>query len=186
MGSFRWNPLLKPSMDDAVNEGLTAFLLITSGAVREQLSKGGTGRLYRRSQRAQPKGAVRSALRLWERAKALGRRAGRKPNARTAGWHRASASGNPPAADTGLLRRSWQVGSSGRDQRGNGKPTVKRYRSGNRIGLLYGSPVRYARIESGYGRVRPRPYIKPTMNLIRDLFAPTMQRAMKRWSGGSR
>lgn len=187
MASFRWNPLFKPTLEDAVNEGLTAYLLIMSGAVREQLSKGGTGRLYRRTKNAAPRGAVGRAMAAWDRLrKRLGGKGKqpRRPNARTAGWHRASAKNSPPAADTGLLRRSWAVGSGGRDQAGNGKPSVRRYRRETRIGLTYGSPVKYARIEKGWGRVKPRPYIAPTVAAIGDLLAPTMQRAMKRRLGG--
>jgi hypothetical protein len=184
MGSFKWNPLFKPTVADAVSEGITAYLLITSGAVREQLSKGGTGRLYRRTKNAAPRGAVGRAMAAWDSLrKKLGGKA-KRPNARTAGWHRASAKNSPPAVDTGLLRRSWTVGSGGRDQAGNGKPTVRHYRQAARIGVTFGSPVKYARIEAGWGRVAPRPYIKPTITAIRDLFPTTMQRALKRRMGG--
>lgn len=83
-----------------------------------------------------------------------------------------SAPGEPPAVDTGMLRRSWQVGD---------KAVVRKYSREERIGIVLGSPLKYARIEYGMGRVRPRPYIRPTIKAVGDLFEPTMARAVKSW-----
>jgi hypothetical protein len=44
--------------------------------------------------------------------------------------------------------------------------------------------LRYARIDTGYGNVKPRPYIAPTLDAIRDLFEPTMATALRRALGG--
>ena len=52
-------------------------------------------------------------------------------------------------------------------------------------GLRYGSVLRYARIDTGYGNVAARPYIAPTLDAIRDLFEPTMATALRRALGGA-
>lgn len=167
--SFKPDPAFKAKVEAAASEGLSAFVVILQRGIRLQLSKPGTGRVYRRS---------------------AGRKRGR--NLRERGFHRASAPGNPPAADTGMLRNSWQTGASGgttvsrfvgRLKRafgigGGTSAIVRKYRSDGRVGITLGSPIRYARIEVGYGRAKARPYIKPTLDQARDLFEPTMARAM--------
>jgi hypothetical protein len=192
MTQWKDNPEANAKLKAAVQEGVNAYLLILSRALREQLSKPGTGRAYRVNQ-------------------GRGRRA---RNLRESGFHRASRAGSPPAADTGMLRRSWQLGrtrlrgavhpsdtggKAGADGGGmsTGRATSRRgtkvvsstlgiLNTNDRIGYRFGSAVKYARIEFGYGRTAPRPYIRPTLNAIRDLFAPTMAAALKRNLGGGR
>lgn len=80
-------------------------------------------------------------------------------NLREIGLHRASAPGQPPAADTGTLRRSWQMGSA----------IASRGVEGSRRTYRIGSAVRYAmRMEYGGSDSRgvyiaPRPYVRPTL-----------------------
>lgn len=169
---WRGNPELMPALRLAVTRGLNAYLLVTSRAMRAQLSKAGTGRLYRKSS------AYRRAMRRAKTVEAVEkvekRYAGK--NLRQRGWHRASAAGAPPTVDTGALRRSWQVGSDA---------AVTKYSTTSTVGIRYGSRLKYARIDRGMGRVRPRPYIKPTIDAIKDLYEPTMARAIKAWAGGA-
>lgn len=162
---WRDDPQFRTKLQGAVQEGVTAFLLVTASAMREQLSKRGTGRTYRIGK---------------------GKRNGR--NARAQGLHRASAPGKPPAANTGTLRRSWQIGRANAtgpvsQSSGGGSPlasVLPRNIAGVQYGYRYGSPLHYARIDRGYGRVKPRPYIVPTINAISDLFEPTVANAMRR------
>ena len=68
---------------------------------------------------------------------------------------RSSAPGRPPAAQTGSLRNSWQTG----------KPS-KRI-AGSRIAWAIGSALPYARLEYGFGRALPRPYIAPSIRTVK-------------------
>jgi len=147
---WRGNPQATSQMRWAITQGVNAYLLVIERALKVQLGKPGTGRIYR-----------------------IGK--GRKgaKTMRKQGLHQASAPGQPPAVNTGTLRRSWQIG-------GPTGAKVRKYSTPDRIGMQLGSPVRYARIEGNFGRVRARPYIKPTIEAVRDLFEPTMARAMRR------
>lgn len=79
-----------------------------------------------------------------------------------------SAPGNPPAVQTGTLRRSWQTG------------TVRKVTAGTRLGWRLGSNLRYARrLEFGGGFIAPRPYLRPALNAIR----PRVDRVMKAYIG---
>ena len=194
----RWKPNadFPKQMQAAVREGCTAYLLILSRAVRAQLSKPGTGRIYRRSTaRAR---ALRKA-KTWEDTERVNAKYSKPPrNLREAGFHKASAPNNPPAVDTGTLRRSWQVGRSqvppgtpfpqeaaAADNAGRrrGKQVAARViLTGNatRIGYQFGSALKYARIEYGYGKAAARPYLRPSINAVRSLFKPTMETALRR------
>lgn len=183
--TFRPDPAINGKLRAAVQEGVNAYLLVVSRAMRAELSKPGGGRLYR-----------------------VGKGRAKARNAREAGIHRASRPGQPPAADTGMLRRSWQIGT-GQLRGGTGgigatfsnllssarrrvygpdvrQAVVTPMNDGRRIGYRFGSAVRYARIDRGWGRVAARPYIAPTLDHVRDLFEPTMAVAMRRHFGGSR
>lgn len=79
-----------------------------------------------------------------------------------------SAPGQPPAVQTGTLRRSWQTG------------TVRTVASGTRLGWRLGSNLRYARrLEFGGGFIAPRPYLRPAIDKIR----PRVDRVMKAYIG---
>jgi hypothetical protein len=162
---YKSNPNLLPKIQSAVAEGVGAYLLTVGRAMREQLSVKGSGRIYRV---AQPK------------------RKRKARNFREAGYHYASSPGRPPAPDTGTLRRSWSVGNN---PAGGVAGTEKRaavvvMTKPGYYGLRYGSVLRYALIDTGYGNVKPRPYIAPTLDAIRDLFEPTMVTALRRALGG--
>lgn len=87
----------------------------------------------------------------------LGRRAAGKSKGtiRSLGFHKASAPGEPPAVDTGNLRRSWQTGFRTTQEQ---TPTTQ----GTRRRLFVGSAVPYARLEFGMGKIAPRPYLRPS------------------------
>ena len=73
-----------------------------------------------------------------------------------AGLHRASAPGQPPTVRTGRLRRSIQMARPSRTQKGAAK--------GWRITLrLLYAPY----LEDGTKRMEARPFVKPTLNLMR-------------------
>lgn len=200
MSEFRDNPEFRARMEAAVREGVAAYLLILSRAIRAQLSKPGSGRLYRRGN-ARTR-AMRRA-RTVEAVEAVERRFRQPRNLREAGFHRASRPGEPPAVDTGTLRRSWQIGRTnipgginvpndgGAPPGGDGGKGRRRGKNvtgkvvlvsgtGKTIQFQYGSALRYATIEWGGGGVAARPYIRPVLAAVRDLFGPTVQRAIAR------
>lgn len=115
----------------AARRVLRSVVVAYQADIKTTLSRRGTGRIYR---------------------VAKGRRNGR--NLRARGYHQASAPFNPPAADTGNLRRSWQTGNANatRDETGLGnrqRPTI-----------VLGSRVKYARwLQQGTSRMLPRPYV---------------------------
>jgi len=78
--------------------------------------------------------------------------------------HRASRAGEPPAVDTGTLRRSWGM-QAGRAESADG--FVSRSRNRSRYTLSFGSRLDYAKIDGGWGRVAARPYIEPALSLVR-------------------
>lgn len=132
------------------------------------LSRPGSGRYYARNKVARSMagrfgeldaGKVmllqqRDAARV-ARAALRGRKAMPR-NLRGVGVHRASAPGEPPAVDTGLLRGSIQIDPSGLSQ---SMPTI-------RVGtnLVYARPLEY-----GTFRMAPRPYMRPALKRAREL-----------------
>jgi hypothetical protein len=169
MSAANWRelPEWRVKFSAAVQEGVTAYLLVVGAAMRAQLSKRGTGRIYRVGK---------------------GRKGAR--NARERGLHRASAPGKPPAANTGTLRRSWSIGRVGgmaggpmNQSDGGSSPfahVIPRNIYAVQIGYRYGSPLHYARIDGNYGRVGARPYIAPTIRAVSNLFEPTISQALAR------
>lgn len=162
-----------------VVQGVNSVSVELGNAVRTMLSQPGGGRVYIRGRDgAFNKTAVREQLRARaiatsgqrdryrfitrtqaaavlkaRRAKGLKNRSLRK-----LGFHKASAPGQPPAVDTGNLRRSWQVGfSNPREEKGE-----KRYL------LRVGSNAKYARrMEFGGGSIAARPYVRPAIEMVR-------------------
>lgn len=161
--TFVPNPNHPIKLQRAVQEGVNAFLLLVSTGLYTELSQAGTGRRYSRGKR---KGK---------------RRKGRNNRAR--GIHVASAPGRPPAADTGALRRSWQVSAAaaktGSADGGKG-PILRRLNALNMVGYRLGSPLPYAAIDRGYGRVKPRPYISPVLQDAAPSFPKIMSVALSR------
>lgn len=140
--------------------------------VKSTARKGGNGKTFmapnaRAMKRAralgiQPRAIGRGAARrFWITAgeanriyfsalQASSKRGAKSKSMRDLGFHRASAPGQPPAPDTGMLRRSWQVG--------------RMEKTGTRRVYRLGSNVRYAkRMEFGGGNILPRPYVAPTI-----------------------
>jgi hypothetical protein len=104
-----------------------------------------------------------SILRQMRRDRAAGGRAGRGGTLRSLGFHKASAPGDPPAVDSGTLRRSWQTGF------GKARPKTE---GGKRV-IRIGSNVKYARrLEYGGGAIAARPYVAPAMAKIGPTVRP--------------
>ncbi|NDF13233.1 MAG: hypothetical protein EB060_10535 [Proteobacteria bacterium] len=136
--------------------GMLATQVAMSRYLRDLISKPGTGRLYR-----------------------IGAGKFRARNLREQGLHRASAPGRPPTVDTGRLRQSWAVAGNA-----NQKFSVRGALFGHRrsttqdmatldfqwtptgMRFSYGSNLKYARAleyGGGRGRMKPRPYVRPTI-----------------------
>ena len=156
-----------------VADGLLDIQLVASKAIRTQLSKPGTGRLYRVSQ---------------------GRAGGR--NLRARGFHRASAAGQPPAVNTGRLRQSWAIGMVNASQKfGIGKTKTTQDLSvltsevtPDRVSFVYGSNLKYARaLEYGTRRMRARPYVRPVLNALNKRALTVVKNAIARgFAGGGK
>lgn len=123
-------------------EALLDTSLVVSKLIRAELSKPGTGMIYR-----------------------IGKGRKNARNLRAAGFHRASAAGHPPAANTGRLRQSWALGGvvSGSDSIAE----LRYQRWPRAMRLVYGSNLRYApMLEWGTNRMRPRPYARPVVKAV--------------------
>lgn len=128
------------TMRAGLREGMNASLIGSSRLVRGQLSRAGLGRLYK---------------------VAIGRKGGRI--LRNRGYHRASLAGQPPAVMTNRLRASWGVETVGTNRDG----FAYVFEDGRAVVLKFGSNVFYAPyLEFGTRRMKPRPYIKPTLPAI--------------------
>lgn len=87
---------------------------------------------------------------------------------RSLGFHKASAPGDPPAVDTGHLRRSWQAGFAA---------PSKSNAPGRRV-FRVGSNLPYARLEFGMGKVKPRPYLRPSAKKVQSSAQAVMNDAI--------
>lgn len=127
-------------MRESLRSGFNANIVGSSRLIRGQLSKPGQGRLYK---------------------VAKGKSGGR--NLRARGYHRASLAGRPPAVNTNRLRSSWSSETVG--ARTDGFAFV--FEQGRSVVLKLGSNVKYApMLEFGTRRMKPRPYLKPTLPAI--------------------
>lgn len=146
-----------------VREAVGASAVTWQNELVTMLSRPGRGRYYARSS-ATRKLAVNKfgeldaatvhflkteEARRVTRAAERGRKVATRP-LRGIGIHRASAPGDPPAVDTGHLRRSMQVDASRLNQQ---QPTAR-----------IGTNVEYARgLEYGTRSIAPRPYFRPSV-----------------------
>lgn len=82
--------------------------------------------------------------------------------------HRASAPGEPPAVDTGRLRSAtaYRVGMTGTGRTYVDVGVSRAGRGGGGKGLVY-APM----LEFGTRRMRPRPYLRPTIEAYRRTLA---------------
>jgi hypothetical protein len=152
-------------VNNKINEGIVEALnqsqAVLSRGIREDLSKKGTGRIYRIGK---------------------GKKKGR--NKREKGYHQASSPNRPPAANTGDLRSSWMSSSVGRTVGVTKMGYAKVVRaSPTRTVLQYGSNLFYAPfMEYGTRFVRPRPYLRPVLQLfkpkIKDIFRIAIAKAL--------
>lgn len=157
------------AFDEAMVEAMNVMALTSSRLVRNTLSQRGTGRIY----------AISTGTRKTKRQR-------KARNPRSAGYHQASAPGQPPAVDTNRLRQSWTVtplkgtGASS-NFAGNHQSIESR---GGRVVLTYGSNLFYAPfLEYGTSRMKPRPYLRPTMPLIAKAVEPVFATALARKFG---
>ncbi len=106
--------------------------------------------------------------------------------------HQASASGEPPAVDTGRLRASistnWtksgigrgKVDSQAQPEEGVGDPGGSK-RMGGQFKVVVGSNVRYAPwLEFGTRRMSARPFMRPSLDRIKN----KVTSLIKRYGGG--
>jgi HK97 gp10 family phage protein len=144
---------IRKQVDAAIEDALGNMFLLTARSVRANLSKPGTGKVYR---------------------VAKGKKKGR--NLRARGLHRASAPGYPPAVDTNRLRASWII-SLGSWKYGYAKIKAE----STRTVLNYGSTLFYAPLlEYGTSRMKQRPYLRPAFDKVRPLAEKTFQRAFNK------
>ena len=175
---------IRARLDAALNVGALEVMVQLQTELQKMVSKPGRGRLYAisptgvaslgRVGAATPFAATRIGVAgtaanirtVMSRA-----RGGRHRNLRSAGVHRASAPGDPPAPDTTNLRRTIQLAKPVRVTRG----TMK--------GWSIGIAAVYARaLEYGYRRLLPRPYVRPSIAKMKPL-AQRMMRNRLRLSG---
>lgn len=161
--------------DLAIVEGLNASQLLLSSLVRAQLSKPGTGRVYRVN-----KGKTKGRN-LREKRRRIGKLVG--------GFHRASAPGFPPAVNTNRLRSSWSV--SGTNQRNPDGGYAFIFRAISAFVLEYGSTLKYAPfLEYGNRRFRvnfePRPYLRPILPIATPKIGTIFEKALARQFGDTR
>ena len=152
---------IEATMNAALLEGMNASFLQLSRLVRTKLSQAGTGRIYRIGK---------------------GRKSGR--NLRAQGFHRASAPGFPPAVNTGRLRASFIADQLGRWKYGYARISKK----DKTVILNYGSTVVYAPVlEFGNrrGTLRPRPYLRPSLDSFRKFASRTFEIAVRRHFGST-
>ena len=137
--AYRFNANeIQTRLSIAAGRAVETVLLEFQAEIRRTLSRPGTGRVYRKS------GGY-----------------GKRRNARERGLHRASAPGQPPAVDTGTLRRSWQYGPNHLMDKTHIRDKV---RPRGRIGTR----VRYAAwLQQGTFRMAARPYVNVAANTLR-------------------
>jgi hypothetical protein len=175
---------IRRRLEAALVTGTLEALVETQNRLLKMVSKRGKGRFYAISPTGQANMArvgglsQFAATRIGMAGTAANRRAllkrprgGAARNLRDAGVHQASAPGDPPAPDTGNLRKTIQLA----------KP--QRTRVGNAFGWQIGIAAVYARaLEYGYKRILPRPYVKPVLEKMRTL-APRIIRNRLRLNG---
>lgn len=138
-----------------------AVLVKTQNEIVEMLGRPGTGRLYIKGQN--PFSSSRARRAAGAAAVTEG------GNVRSAGYHRASAPGEPPAANTGNLRRNVTLA----------KPQVLNEK--DKIGWFLGIGVKYGRaLEYGYAKRKllPRPYVMPSIEKVKTQAVAMIKKAL--------
>lgn len=166
-------------------QAIDAVAVSLKAAIQEQLGRPGMGRYYAKT--AQAAGDTPIGPRSVGERTAIARRkaAARRLNDKRrryagalnagaitiedvtvkrvlTGLHRASKPGDPPAADTGALRRS---------------TFVERTERGVRVGvsMAYGAPLEFGTTRAGRNRktvILPRPFMRPALAATRERFGP--------------
>lgn len=149
-------------------DALLAVMVRTQNEIVMMLGKPGTGRLYATGRNMFSSGKARRSAA--SRAISEGR------SLRAIGYHRASSPGDPPAADTGNLRRNVTVA----------RPQIINEK--DKIGWFLGIGVVYARaLEYGYPKRRllPRPYVMPSIEKVRQEAPAMLKKALESAGFGS-
>jgi phage gpG-like protein len=166
------------ALDRAAKKAVAEGAVLFGRMIYDMLSKPGKGRVYVRTKTARKevrrigeRGARFLTRAQVARLQRVRRSAGlRNRGTRSLGFRKASAPGDPPAAQTGDLRRSWQVSAS------KSRPVS----DGGKYRALVGSNKPYAaRMEFGGGGIAPRPYIRPTAQAFRPLFRQIVNREIE-------
>lgn len=151
---------VRKSLTDTVSRGS----VIMQGTMQEVLSQPGSGRIYVRTKagRKRMKGmnsTFGAALKASMEAQAKG-----KPKTlRQLGFHQASAPGQAPAVDTGMLRRSVVID----DSELRGREVIR-----NRIG----TGIKYGQwLEFGTRSIAPRPWARPSLVKVQPVFVKEVQ-----------
>ena len=152
---------IQAMMQEAALSAMSVSLIVSSALLKKQLSKPGTGRIYRIGK---------------------GKKGGR--NLRAKGYHRASAAGQSPAVNTNRLRGSWSVERVGVSQ--DSFASIKQ--DTKKTILRLGSSVPYARILEYGGntgrrrrtKIAARPYIRPNLPRIAKAIPKIFSEAIAR------
>jgi hypothetical protein len=137
-------------VNSALLEGTLAILVRVQNEAVTLLGQPGTGRMYVKGQN--PFASAKTRRDKAVQAISTG------GNVRATGFHRASAPGEPPAADTGNLRRNVTVA----------RPRMLNEK--DKVGWRIGIGVKYARaLEYGFlpRRLLPRPYARPAIAIVK-------------------
>lgn len=142
------------TMRAGLREGMNASVVGSARLMRGQLSRAGLGRIYK---------------------VAKGKKKGK--SLRSRGYHRASSPNQPPAVNTNRLRSSWSAEAVGLSRDG----FAYVYEDGRSVVLKLGSNVPYASmLEFGTRRMKPRPYIKPTLPAIAAMSTRVLRAGVRR------
>jgi len=154
MAEFRAKVIAK------VPSALDVLALTLKSQIQHQLSKPGTGRLYR-VRNKQQRVLIAGPLLAGQTRNRFLRLAKKRTTNRPSDFHRASAPNNPPAPDTNALKRSAYVEKEG---------VFKR---------LVGVATKYAALLNfGTARIAPRPFMQPAFDETTRVATDTMTKAL--------
>ena len=156
--------VITQKLNAALSDGTLAVMVKLQNEIVQMLGRPGTGRLY---------GLVEGGRRRRISAGAASN-VSAGGNLRSAGFHRASAPGEPPAADTGNLRKNVTIAKP--------QAVSKTDASGKSIGWFFGIGVIYARaLEYGFPKrkLAPRPYVAPSIDKVRPEAKKMMLNAIR-------
>lgn len=157
-------------MLDDVRKQLTQTVsrgsVVMQGTMQQMLSQPGSGRIYVRTKAGRKRAKGMSVFGAALKASMEAAARGKVKSLRALGFHQASAPGEPPAVDTGTLRRAVQID----DSELRGKQVIR-----NRIGTA----LPYAKwLEFGTARMAPRPWARPSLVKVEPTFVEEVRRTV--------